>query len=84
VCVVGCGGVSGSHLAAYQAHRSAELVSCVDVRQPVAEAAARRFGSGRWETAWEEAVAREDVDLVDVCLPHDLHAPVAVAAARAG
>jgi predicted dehydrogenase len=84
VCVVGCGGVSGSHLSAYQAHRLAELVACVDLRQPVAEAAARRYGARRWETDWEAAVGQEDVDLVDVCLPHDLHAPVAIAAARAG
>ncbi|HEX2034220.1 MAG TPA: Gfo/Idh/MocA family oxidoreductase [Chloroflexota bacterium] len=84
VCMVGCGGVSGSHLSAYQGHRLAELVSCVDVRREVAEAASRRYGAARAETSWEEAVARDDVDLVDVCLPHELHAPVAVAAARAG
>ena len=84
VCVVGCGGVSGSHLAAYQGHRLAALVSCVDVRQPVAERAAQHYGAARWETDWEAAMERDDVDLVDVCLPHDLHAPVAIAAARAG
>jgi predicted dehydrogenase len=84
VCVVGCGGVSGSHLGAYQAHRLADLVSCVDIRPEVAAGAAERYRAARWETAWEAAVARDDVDLVDVCMPHDLHAPVAIAAARAG
>ena len=84
VCVVGCGGVSGSHLAAYQHHRLAALVSCVDIREHVASAAAQRYGAERWETSWAEAVTRDDVDLVDVCLPHDLHAPVAIGASRAG
>lgn len=84
VCVVGCGGVSTSHLSAYQSHTLATLVTCVDVREAVATAAARRYGAERWETSWEDAVARSDVDLVDVCLPHELHAPVAIGAARAG
>ncbi len=84
VCVVGCGGVSGSHLAAYQEHPLARLVSCVDLRPEVAQRAAGRYGAERWETSWEEAVARDDVDVVDVCLPHDLHAPVSIGASRAG
>ena len=84
VCVVGCGGVSGSHLSAYQSNRLATLVSCVDIREPVAQAAAQRYGALRHETSWEDAVRRDDVDLVDVCMPHELHAPVAIGAARAG
>ena len=84
VCVVGCGGVSGSHLSAYQSHKLATLVACVDIREPVAQAARQRYGAERAETSWEEAVARDDIDLVDVCMPHDLHAPVAIGAARGG
>ncbi len=84
VCVVGCGGVSASHLAAYQENRLSTLVSCVDIRPEVAQRAATRYGAERWETSWEEAVTREDVDLVDVCMPHALHAPVSIGAARAG
>ena len=33
---------------------------------------------------WREAVARPDVDAVDICTPNDLHADIAVAAAKAG
>ena len=84
VCVVGCGGVSASHLAAYQEHRLARLVSCVDLRPEVAQRAAQRYSAERWETSWEQAVTRDDVDLVDVCMPHDLHAPVSIGAAQAG
>ena len=83
VCVVGCGGVSASHLAAYQENRLSTLVSCVDIRPEVAERAAQRHGAARSETSWEEAITRDDVDLVDVCMPHELHAPVSIGAARA-
>ena len=32
----------------------------------------------------EELIEREDVDLVDLCVPNDLHRPLSVAASRAG
>ncbi|MEX0799613.1 MAG: Gfo/Idh/MocA family oxidoreductase [Dehalococcoidia bacterium] len=35
-------------------------------------------------TRWEEIVEREDVEAVLVCTPPDLHAPIALAAMRAG
>lgn len=40
-----------------------------------------------WEessTNWQEAVTRDDIDLVDVATPNHLHADVAIAAAEAG
>ena len=45
--------------------------------------AARAYGWEEYATRWEEVVAREDVDVVDICTPGDTHAPVAIAAARA-
>src|SRR5919107_3379461 len=47
-------------------------------------AAASRLGWGEWSTDWREVVARDDVDLVDVCTPGDTHAEIAIAALRAG
>jgi predicted dehydrogenase len=49
-----------------------------------AEALAARFGWEEVSTSWEEAVGRAGVDLVDVSVPGALHAPVSIAAARAG
>src|SRR5205085_10374271 len=40
-----------------------------------------------WEetaTDWEAAVARKDIDVVDVATPNNLHAPMTLAAAKAG
>ena len=45
---------------------------------------AERFGWREWDTDWRRVVQRDDVDLVDICLPDDLHMPVAIAAAKAG
>jgi predicted dehydrogenase len=46
--------------------------------------AARRLGWEESATDWEAVVARKDIDLVDISTPGDSHAPIAIAAARAG
>lgn len=45
---------------------------------------ARRFGWEEHSTDWREAVVRDDIGLVDICTPNDLHAEIAIRAARAG
>ncbi|CAI9416301.1 Gfo/Idh/MocA family protein [Nocardioides sp. T2.26MG-1] len=49
-----------------------------------AAAAADRLGWAASSADWREAVARDDVDLVDICTPGFTHAEIAVAALRAG
>ena len=54
-------------------------------RQPdVVAAAAGRLGWAEAVTDWRELVARDDIDLIDVCTPGDTHAEIAVAALEAG
>lgn len=45
---------------------------------------ARRWGWQETETDWRVVTAREDIDIVDIAVPHDLHHDIAVEAARAG
>lgn len=47
-------------------------------------AAADRQGWPSVETDWRELIARDDVDLVDICTPGDSHAAIAIAALDAG
>ncbi len=47
-------------------------------------AAAARQGWAGVETDWRALVARDDIDLVDVCTPGDSHAEIAIAALAAG
>ncbi|MFI7684240.1 Gfo/Idh/MocA family protein [Streptomyces griseoaurantiacus] len=46
--------------------------------------AAERHGWASTETDWRALVAREDIDLVDICTPGDSHADIALAALAAG
>ncbi len=45
---------------------------------------AQRWGYASVETDWRKLVQRDDIDLVDICVPNHLHAEIALAAARAG
>jgi predicted dehydrogenase len=63
--------------------------------QPVLKAVAARntekargfaeaWGYESIESDWRTLVARSDIDAIDICTPNDLHAEIAIAAARAG
>jgi len=49
-----------------------------------AEAAARKWGWEQTETDWRAAVARDDIDVIDIVTPGASHAEIAIAALEAG
>jgi predicted dehydrogenase len=48
------------------------------------EAFAEKWGYESWSNDWRKVIADPTIDLVDICVPNDLHAPIAIAAAEAG
>ncbi|TXS57598.1 Gfo/Idh/MocA family protein [Streptomyces sp. t39] len=61
------------------------VLAAVAGRDAVAvRAAADRHGWAAAETDWRALVARDDVQLVDICTPGDSHAEIAIAALEAG
>ena len=49
-----------------------------------AQAFADRWGYQRVETDWRKLVAADDIDAVDICTPNNLHADIAIEAAKHG
>ncbi|HQZ13994.1 MAG TPA: Gfo/Idh/MocA family oxidoreductase, partial [Devosia sp.] len=49
-----------------------------------AQAFANAWGYERVEDDWRKLVAAPDIDAIDICVPNDLHAEIAIAAAKAG
>ncbi|MET0806642.1 MAG: Gfo/Idh/MocA family oxidoreductase [Lacisediminihabitans sp.] len=47
-------------------------------------AAADQLGWREWATDWRAVLERDDIDIVDICTPGDLHAEIATAALAAG
>lgn len=52
--------------------------------QTKVKAFASRWGYESHETDWRKLLAREDIDLVDIACPNDMHREIAIAAAKAG
>ncbi|RLE09195.1 gfo/Idh/MocA family oxidoreductase [Candidatus Aerophobetes bacterium] len=46
--------------------------------------AAKIYGWQSYETSWEKLIQRDDIDLVDISTPVNLHKDIAIAAAKAG
>jgi predicted dehydrogenase len=47
-------------------------------------AAAAKLGWDSGVTGWRELIERDDIDLIDICVPGNLHAEIAIAALEAG
>lgn len=56
----------------------------VDVTQDLADEAKARFGFEEGTTDWKATIQRSDIDAVDICVPNNAHAEIAIAAAQAG
>ena len=85
VALLGTGFIAEIHAESY--HRfvfDAEVVSVYSRDPARAEAFARRHGIPRQFTHINQAIEQSDCDVVDICLPTDLHAQATIAAAAAG
>lgn len=82
--LIGAGGIANAHLRGYAAH--ADQITVAAVTDAFAETAERRGGELGVPhfTDWDQMLAETELDAVDICLPHHLHAPAIIAAAGAG
>jgi predicted dehydrogenase len=56
----------------------------VDVTDGMAEDARQRYGFEEASSDWRTVVNRPDIDVVDICTPNNVHAEIAIEAAKAG
>lgn len=84
---VGIGGISrGVHLPGIAASSDLELAAVCDIREDALQAAQQAYGVApeRCFRDYRDLIACEDVDVVDISTPNDVHFEVAMAAAKAG
>lgn len=60
-----------------------DLAAVCTTKAETAQQAAQEAGFASWTSNIEELVSRDDVDVVDCCVPNYLHKPVLLAAIRA-
>ncbi len=61
-----------------------ELVAVCGRDKGNAEAHAARWGYSSVETDWQALIDRDDIDMIDIAAPNDMHKDIAIAAAEAG
>ena len=78
--LVGTGGISRAHIPAWIAMEETELVALCDIRPEMME----EFPDQRHYTDFSEMLEKEDLDILDICLPTNLHVDYAVQAMEKG
>ena len=83
--IVGAGNIAtNAHMPAYAVCDKAEVVAVADLNLERAQSFAKRFGIPNAYASVEDMLAAEQLDAVDVCTWNIGHAPVTIAAAKAG
>jgi len=82
--VIGCGSIAKHrHLPEYAANTQIKIVAVCDIVKSRADETAVLYGAKSYES-YEELLQNSEVDAVSVCTPNYLHAPVSIAALKAG
>jgi predicted dehydrogenase len=85
VAVIGCGTISrGQHIPAYLNSGMAEIKYVVDEVLEVAEATAKEFGIAHATNDLQVVLSDPEIDAISVCTPNTSHAPISIAAMKAG
>ena len=85
--IIGCGGIAnGKHLPAVAKIPEVEMVAFCDLILSRAEAAKSKYGTkdAKVYRDYEELLADPSIDVVHVLTPNNWHAPMTIAALRAG
>ena len=82
--LIGGGGIATAHIRGYEAAAGRIRIAAVaDAFEATARSRGEELGVPHF-TDYAEMIASAEIDAVDICLPHHLHADAIVAAARAG
>lgn len=82
--VIGVGGIAQTHMPGWAASEHAEVVAGSDISEPFLQKWGSSFGVSRLTTNPEELINDPQIDIIDICTPNNYHAPLAIAALKAG
>jgi predicted dehydrogenase len=84
VAFIGCGGISGTHIAAFKKMADVEIVAGCDIKPERLTWFTEQTGCKTVYAKWDDMLKSVDIDGVSVCTPNGIHAPAAIAASQAG
>jgi len=79
--IIGCGNIFPMHAQSVKERDDAKIVAVCDVKEDRVNAKAAQHDCAAY-TDYSEMFQKEKLDVVHICLPHHLHAPVAIEAAK--
>lgn len=90
--LVGAGFMGKAHVVGYSnmpklfwpAPAMPVLKTVCDIVPEIAQEAKERFGFAQCCTDWKELIQDPEIDVVSICTPNNVHAPIAIAALEAG
>ncbi len=82
--LVGLGLVSDSHIKAFASNPDAEVVALCDLDEARAREMCEKYGIRKFYTSYDEMLKDAEINTVDITTPTILHAPMSIAAAKAG
>ncbi|NLL83590.1 MAG: Gfo/Idh/MocA family oxidoreductase [Lentisphaerae bacterium] len=83
VAIIGCGAIGSTHAQHYSKSPYGKLTAFVDIIPERARSFAEQYGGEAYED-YRKMLKDPSIDAVSVCLPNVLHAPVTIAALKAG
>lgn len=82
--ILGCGGISITHITALQAIGNADIVAICDIREDRLDNAAKLCPEAAKYTDYKKLLEESDAQIIHVCTPHYLHAEMAIASMLSG
>jgi predicted dehydrogenase len=82
--LVGCGRISDLHAIGYQDREDACITAVCDTNRRRASGKAKAWGVEKIFTDYKKLLSDPEIDLVELLVPHHLHADMTVDACRAG
>ena len=82
--MIGMGNISQKHLNGYKKTENVETVAVCDINETVLDKGSETWGIPDKTVDYKALLKRDDIDIVSVCVPNYLHAPVSIDALKAG
>lgn len=81
--IIGCGSIYENHAKAIAEYDGVNLHTFCDIKPERAANAVSKYG-GKPASDFDKVICDKDIDVVHICTPHYLHAPMAIEALRHG
>jgi predicted dehydrogenase len=82
--IIGVGGIARTHMPGWAASPHAEVVAGSDINETILQKWGQDNHVSKLSTRAEDIINDPSIDIIDVCTPNRYHAPLTIAALKAG